>query len=73
MSLQEKVHNSILTLAICHNVTTVSEESQQEPMLSTKLDDEDEETVLFNRTTAQKSHSLNYQASSPDEVRVMYN
>lgn len=68
MSLQEKIHNSILALAVCHNVTPVSEQ-QQDPMLSTKVGDDEEETVLFDRTTVQP-HSLKYQASSPDEVSI---
>ena len=69
MSLQEKIHNSVLALAVCHNVTPVSEQHQQEPMLSAGIKDEDEETVLFDRATVQSSHPIKYQASSPDEVR----
>lgn len=67
MAIQEKIHNSVLALAVCHNVTPVSE---QRPSLSAAVGDEDEETVLFDRTTTQP-HSLKYQASSPDEVRVI--
>ena len=67
MSLQEKIHNSVLALAVCHNVTPVSE---QQPTLSAAVGDEDEETILYDRTTVQ-SHSLKYQASSPDEVRII--
>ena len=69
MSLQEKIHNSILALAVCHNVTPVSEQQQQDSVLSTKVGDDEEETVLFDRTTVQP-HSLKYQASSPDEVSI---
>lgn len=70
MSLQEKIHNSVLALAVCHNVTPVSEQHQQEPMLSARIKDEDEETVLFDRAALQSSHAIKYQASSPDEVRA---
>jgi len=71
MSLQEKIHNTVLALAVCHNVTPVSEQQPQESLLSNKVNDEDEETVLFDRTTVLSSHSPSYQASSPDEVRSM--
>ena len=70
ISLQEKIHNSILALAVCHNVTPVSEDHHKEPRLSAKINNEDEETVLFDRATMQSSHPLKYQASSPDEVRI---
>lgn len=69
MSLQEKIHNSVMALAVCHNVTPVSEQQQEDPTPSTKTGDEDEETVLFARATVEP-RSLKYQASSPDEVRV---
>ena len=71
ISLQEKIHNSILALAVCHNVTPVSEDHRKEPTLSAKINSEDEETVLFDRATIQSSHTLKYQASSPDEVRAV--
>ena len=71
MSVQEKIHNSILALAVCHNVTPISEQHQQEPTLSAKINDEDEETVLFDRAALQSSRLLKYQASSPDEVRIV--
>ena len=67
VSLQEKIHNSVLALAVCHNVTPVCE---QQPSLSAAVGNEDEETVLFDRTTVQP-RSLKYQASSPDEVRTI--
>lgn len=70
ISLQEKIHNSVLALAVCHNVTPVCEEQQPKPTLSTGATDEDEETVLFNRASIHSPHSLKYQASSPDEVRI---
>lgn len=71
MSLQEKIHNCVLALVVCHNVTPVFEQQPQELLLSNKVNDEHEETVLFDRTTIQSSYSPSYQASSPDEVRIM--
>lgn len=67
IALQEKIHNSILALAVCHNVTPVSEQQEEVALFS---DAADEETVLFDKTTSQSSQLLRYQASSPDEVSI---
>jgi len=67
-SSQKKIHDSVLALAVCHNVTPVVETEQ--PSFKRK-DDDDEETVLYNNTAAvQSSKAIRYQASSPDEVSI---
>ena len=70
MSLQEKIWNSVLALAVCHNVTPVSEQHRGVPGDGNN-DDDNEETVLFDRTSSRLPNSLKYQASSPDEVRAV--
>jgi len=61
-SLQEKIHSSVLALAVCHNVTPVIEENYK--------DDDEEETILYDNTAASSCKAIKYQASSPDEVSI---
>ena len=60
-----KLLESVLALALCHNVNPIKEE-HEEP-----LEDDETDILLFSRE-APSLQSLCYQASSPDEVILLF-
>lgn len=56
---------SVLALALCHNVNPIKEE-HEEP-----LEDDETDILLFSREGV-SLQSFSYQASSPDEVILLF-
>ena len=54
---------------MCHNVTPVIEDNERENDLDNN-DEEEEEVLLYSRSSDIKT--LSFQASSPDEVRIVH-
>ena len=69
---EQHIIESVLALAICHNVTPVVEEEEENNNEEERVETgDDEEVVVFTRdSSGSRSSSISYQASSPDEVSV---
>ena len=68
---EQQLVESILALAVCHNVTPVVEEIGEDEDARDdegRIEEEDEEVVLFTRRERGPETRISYQASSPDEV-----
>ena len=59
----KRLFESILALAICHNVIPVKEEEEDEEQ---EQEDIEEDVILLSRNTSKSP--LSFQSSSPDEV-----
>lgn len=67
-SSEQLVVESVLAIAVCHNVTPIMEEEEEDE--DERVEHvEDEEVVVFSRANSNKGRvHISYQASSPDEV-----
>ena len=61
-----------MAVAICHNVTPVVEEdfSKTENDEEERVEQGDQEVMVFSRDSSGSRCTISYQASSPDEVSV---
>ena len=56
-------------MAICHNVTPVVEEEEENDE-EERVEQGDQEVMVFSRDSSGSRCTISYQASSPDEVSV---